>query len=160
MTGRGIALAAFLSALAFAACTSDSATGPHPNVTGTWTLQGVFFATGDSLGNSVTDTLELTSMLMTLRQSGTAFTGTYSGAVISVFSNRPFFGPTNSGLLSGSIGSGTATGATVVFSPTLSNQPFQGVLTDSAMQGDGTIYYTGSSGGTEKFTGGWTAVRN
>jgi hypothetical protein len=159
--GRGIALAGFLCVLASAACTPDASMVPHPNVTGTWTLQGVFFAVGDSAGSTATDTLEITGMVMTLRQSGIAFTGTYSGAVISVFSNRPYFGPTDTGPLSGSISSGTATGATVAFSsPSLTNQPFKGVLTDSAMQGGTTLYHVGSTGGTEKFTGGWTAVRN
>lgn len=148
---RGIALATVVSVLAvIAACTPTSSTGPHPDVTGSWTLQGAFFA--DS------DTLEITGLVMTLRQSGAAFTGTYSGAVISVH-NRPNYNPPSAGPSSGSISSGIATGATVVFSPSLTSVPFKGVMTDSAMQGGGTINYTGSQG-SEKFTGGWTANRN
>jgi hypothetical protein len=155
---RGVALTTAISVLAaIAACTpAASATGPHPNVTGSWTLQGVFVA--DS------DTLELTRVVMTLQQSGTAFTGTYTGAVISVTGldpgNRP---PCSSSTAptSGSILSGTATGATVVFSlPRVTNQLFQGVLTDSAMQGGSAISFTGCFGSSEKFSGGWTAVRN
>jgi hypothetical protein len=152
---RLIALAGFVFVVAIAACTPDSTTGPHPDVTGSWTLQGVFVA--DS------DTLQLTSLVMALRQSGTAFTGSYTGAVISVYGRDPNNRPPcamSAAPASGSISSGTATGVTVGFTASLTNQPFKGVLTDSAMQGGTTIYSTGCFGSSEKFVGGWTAQRN
>jgi hypothetical protein len=155
---RAIALTTLVSVLAaVAACTpTASATGPDPNVTGSWTLQGVFVAD--------TDTVEITGMVMTLQQSGTAFSGTYAGAMITVYGRDPGNRPPCAlpyGPFSGSILSGTATGVTVVFGvPSLTSVPFKGVLTDSAMQGGSTIYYTGCFGTSETFNGGWTATRN
>ena len=70
---------------------------------------------------------------------------------------RPNF-TSGSGATQGKIISGNTTGATVRFSLDQSGQLFQGVLTDSAMSGSGTISYNGSSG-SETFTGTWTAER-
>jgi len=141
-------LAALASAITIAACTTSS-TEPRVNVTGSWTLQGVFYA--DS------DTLQITGLVMTLTQSGADFSGPYSDANFGVY-NRPnhLFG---SGPTQGQIISGNTTGATVRFSLDQSGQRFQGVLTDSAMSGSATIFHSGSSG-SETFTGTWTAQKN
>ncbi len=140
-------IAALVSAIAIAACTT-STTEPRVNVTGSWSLQGVFYA--DS------DTLQITGLVMNLNQSGSAFSGPYTGAKFSVY-NRPTF-TSGSGATQGQIISGNTTGATIKFSVDQSGQLFQGVLTDSAMSGSGTISYTGSSG-SETFTGTWTAEK-
>ncbi len=140
-------IAALASAIAIAACTTSS-TAPRVDVTGSWTLQGVFFA--DS------DTLQITGLTMNLNQSGSAFSGPYSGAVFAVY-NRPTFTPASSAT-EGHIIAGNTTGATVRFSLDQSKQLFQGVLTDSAMSGSGTISHAGSSG-SETFTGTWTAQK-
>ncbi len=93
---------------------------------------------------------------MNLSQSAGAFSGPYSGAVFSVYDST-YLAPA-SGTASGQIVSGTTTGALVYFSLDTDKQLFQGVLTDSAMSGSGTIIHTGSNG-SATFNGTWTAER-
>ena len=101
------------------------------------------------------DTLQLTGLVMNLTQSGGAFSGPYSGAVFAVHDSTF---ASQSAVTQGQIISGSTTGATVYFALDLNSQRFQGVLTDSAMSGSGTISYKGSSG-PATFTGSWTAER-
>jgi hypothetical protein len=156
MSGR-IAILALASGAGVAACTATS--GPQPNLTGSWTLNGVFY--GDS------DTLEISGLLMTLTQSGKTFVGSYSEAVFSVYNRGD---TTSAGLpypsytyvsppVSGQILNGVASGALVAFSLDTTSQGFRGVTGDSAMQGAGSVYYLGSQT-AHNFTGNWTATRN
>lgn len=156
MSGR-IAILALASSVAIAACTAT--TGPQPDLTGSWTLNGLFY--GDS------DTLEISGLVMSLTQSGKTFVGSYSGAVFSVYNRGD---TTSAGLpypsytyvsapIGGQILSGAASGAIVAFALDTTSQLFRGVTTDSAMQGSGSVFYLGSQT-AHTFTGTWAATRN
>jgi hypothetical protein len=148
MMGSRITIAALASAVALATCTTT--TGPQANVTGSWTLNGVFAGQND--------TLEITGLVMTLTQSGGTFVGEYSGAVLAVYSRPTYASPTVAPR-AGQILLGKASGASVTFALDNAGQPFQGVATDSAMQGSGTVYYLGSQS-PHTYTGTWNAAKN
>lgn len=128
--------------LLLAACSSDS-TGPkNAGVSGVWTynatnLQG----TGGILCNALGQT-------MTLAQSGTTFSGSYSGGTFSCNTG------VNITIGTGIVASGTVSGNNVSFNMDTSDWANTGVVSGSSISGTTTIRV-----GSQIATGSFAAVR-
>src|SRR5579872_3135823 len=125
MKARIIALSVATLAAAIAACSSGSSTEPSANVTGQWALTGTFA--------NATDTILVNATVMTLTQSGSTFSGAYTGGTFtcSAAGSRYDCTPT----YGGQIINGQMSGASVTFAVDTTAQPFQGTVSGTSMSG-------------------------
>ena len=147
-----IFLIAALTGLA-AACGGDDNTGPvgSLSVAGSWTASiSNLNGEGASCGTS-------SPIQVNLRQSGSSFTGTYSGGILTCLTATESF---STALGQGSVMHGEVTGSTVTFD--LGNSAFHhsGTLHGSSMSGTAEWTYDfGLPLGTVTLNGGWSASK-
>jgi len=134
MRRHQIFVLAAISAVMFtlAGCASDS-TGPKvPDVSGTWTLSLTNMSGGGISCSSASGTT------MMLSQSGTTFSGTYSGGtVICIGGGSSVTGDVGTGV----IVNGAVNGDTVSFQIDGPDVPATGTISGDSMSGTATLSY-------------------
>jgi hypothetical protein len=145
---RGVSCAMVLVVLACGG--DDDGTDPLVvDVNGTWLATVDFAGEGTSCSSTDPTTLSLT-------QTGSSFSGTYSGGEIACTSaDGTFSFPGGTGQIS----NGAVNGATVSFD--LGGPEFRltGTASDDTMEGTGTWEFFGLETGPVTLTGSWEATR-
>jgi len=133
-----------------AACGGDSSTGPQtPNLSGQWTYNATNIATTGV-------TCDISSVAMTLAQTGSTFTGTVaSGTLHCTAANGAVV---DEALSSDIVASGVISGNSVEFDIGTQDIHNSGVLAGNSMSGTVTIRVTTATA-TVVLVGNFTAVR-
>ncbi len=142
-----------LTLAAVAACGGDdSGTGPvgSINVGGTWNLS-VSNMSGSGASCSTSDPIHAT-----IRQTGSSFTGTYSGGILGCLTPTESF---SSAIGSGAITNGEVTGNTISFDLG-SYGHHDGTISGNSMSGSAEwTYQFGLPLNEVSLTGGWSATK-
>lgn len=125
---------------------------PNPNATGTWTYSSSMVGSGNAAGV----TCNISNLTLTINESGTTFSGTYSGGVIACQGPG---GSSSTATGSGSVASGSLVHNAVNFDFDNSSWHHTGGLTDNQMSGSFSAQLSDASGTPLPFTGSWTASR-
>lgn len=143
-----------LTAVAVAACGGDdSGTGPvgSINVGGTWNVS-VSNMSGSGASCSTSDPIRAT-----IRQTGSSFTGTYTGGILTCLTPTESF---SSAVGSGAITNGEVTGNTIRFDLDSPDFHHDGTVSGNSMSGTAQWTYDfGLPLGTVTLTGGWSATK-
>jgi hypothetical protein len=143
-----------LAAAAMAACGGDDqTTGPTGslNVGGTWSAS-ISNLSGEGASCSTSSPIRVT-----LRQTGSTFTGSYSGGVLTCLTATESF---SSAVPSGNVANGQVAGTKVTFDLGSPDFHHDGSLNGTSMSGTATWTYDfGFPLEQVALTGGWSAVR-
>ena len=147
-----VALAAIAAVTGAAGC-STGGTGPATNVTGAWSLNGTL--------TSGADTIVISGVTMTLVQTGSTFSGGYSGGHFTCIQpdSPPYdCSPGSTSPSSGSNGAiidRQVSGSSVTFDMDDTSEPFSGTLSGGSMAGTVATPYL-----QQTYVGAWTATKN
>lgn len=142
-----------LSSLLILLACGDNGTGPSTaSVTGTWS-GSVSNMSGSGISCSSTEATQ-----STLDQSGTSFSGSYTGG--TVFCSGPG-GGTTVPIGSGSVINGTVNGSSVIFDLDTPDSHFAGTMSGNSMSGNAQWRVDlGAPIGVITLSGTWAATRS
>jgi hypothetical protein len=142
-----------LAAVALCACGGDDTTGPTGsiNVGGTWNVSLTNLSGGGASCSSTEPTR------LTIRQTASTFTGTYSGGILNCLTPTESF---STAVGSGTVINGEVSGNNVSFDLDSPQFHQEGTVTGSSMAGTAEWTYDfGLPLGEVNLTGGWSAIR-
>jgi hypothetical protein len=140
-------------AVAAAACGGDDGTGP----TGSLNVDGTWSASVSNLSGGGASCHTSTPVQVTIRQTGSTFTGSYSGGILTCLTPTESF---SSALGSGNVTNGQLAGTTVTFDLGSPDFHHSGTVNGTSMSGTAAWNYDfGPPLDDVMLAGSWSATR-